>query len=165
MSAESLWNPDITKLLMESVPIPEDVFFSLLDEMVPVERTAPTDENQSVKNLGKRAITNDSLLGPSKKCRFASPLTEKQIAEYYQPSIQKNTRRNTSWGVGIFKEWCNCHNKDPRTSKLCPKDLLQASYPTTVVNYWLATFVLEARRKDGDYYPGNTLKNLLAALF
>ena len=30
---------------------------------------------------------------------------------------------------------------------------------------WLATFVLEAWRKDGDFYPGNTLKNLLAALF
>ena len=42
---------------------------------------------------------------------------------------------------------------------------MQVSYPTTIVDYWLATFVLEARRKDGDYYPGNTLKNLLAAPF
>ena len=44
MSGESLWNPDVTKLLMESVPIPENVFL-LLDMVVPVERTAPTDEN------------------------------------------------------------------------------------------------------------------------
>lgn len=29
----------------------------------------------------------------------------------------------------------------------------------------MATFVLEARRKDGDFYPENTLRNLLAALF
>ena len=78
---------------------------------------------------------------------------------------KKNTRRNTSWGVSVFKEWCNCHNKDLCTLKRCPEDLLQVSYPTTFVDYWLATFVPEARRKDGDYYPGNTLKNLLAALF
>jgi len=149
---------------MESICIPEDVF-SLLDEVVPVEKTAPTDENQSMKNLGKHAITDDSLPGPSKKYRFASPLTEKQIAEFCQPSIPKNTQRNTSWGVSVFKEWCNCRNKDPRTSKRCPEDLLQVSYPTIVVDYWLATFVLEARRKDGNCYPGNTLKNLLAALF
>ena len=29
----------------------------------------------------------------------------------------------------------------------------------------LATFVLEAKRKNSDFYPGNTLKNLLVALF
>ena len=62
MSAESLWNPDVTELLMESVPIPEDMF-SLLDEVV---QLTPTDENPSMKNLGKHAIADDSLPGPSR---------------------------------------------------------------------------------------------------
>lgn len=96
---------------MESTHTPEDVF-SLLDKVPPVERTVPTDENQSMKSLEKHAIADD---GPSKKCRFASPLSEKQIAEVCQPSISRHTQTNTSWGVSIFKEWCNCHNKDPWT--------------------------------------------------
>ena len=85
MSAESLWGTDVTKILMESSRIPEDV----LDEVAPVERTAPTDKNQSMKNVGKHAPAGDSLPGPSKKCQFASPLTEKQVAEFCQPSIPK----------------------------------------------------------------------------
>lgn len=161
MSAESLWELDFTKLLTEITPIPEDVF-SLLHE---VANIAPTDENELVKNPGQHAMTEDSVPGPSKKCRFASPLSEKQIEEFCQPSIPKNTQRNTSGVVSVFKEWCNYRNKDPHTTKRCPEDLLQTSYPTTVVDYWLAMFVLEARRKYGDFYPGNTLQNLLAALF
>lgn len=72
MSAESLWDPDMSKTLMESTHIPEDVF-SLLDGVAPVEKIAPIDENQS-KNSGKHVVTDDSLPGPSKKCRLVYSL-------------------------------------------------------------------------------------------
>ena len=65
----------------------------------------------------------------------------------------------------MFLEWFSSRNKKPNASRKCPEDLLSVSYPTAVVDYWLAAFVLEARRKDGEFYPGNTLKNLLAAIF
>ena len=38
-------------------------------------------------------------------------------------------------------------------------------HPTYKVDYWLAAFILEARRKDGQYYPPNTVKNIPAAIF
>ena len=47
----------------------------------------------------------------------------------------------------------------------CPADLLEAPYPTHMVDEWLAVFVLEARRGDGDYYPPMTVQKLLPALF
>ena len=43
--------------------------------------------------------------------------------------------------------------------------VLTRSHPISVLDYWLAAFVQEARRKDGNYYPGNTIRNILAALF
>ena len=43
--------------------------------------------------------------------------------------------------------------------------MLEVSHPSLVVDRVLAAFVLEARRADGKYYPGSTLKNILSALF
>lgn len=46
-----------------------------------------------------------------------------------------------------------------------PTDLLEVGYPVLVIDRALAAFVFEARRADGNFYPGNTLKNILSALF
>ena len=62
----------------------------------------------------------------------------------------------------MFTDWCSSRNKDQQSSRKCPLDILSAPHPTNVIDYWLATRVLEARRQDGNFYPGNTL---VAALF
>ena len=155
MSLESLWDPDFALLLAESTPLPGDVF-SLLDEV----HGFPKDPINAVNCHGKRKSDDESAPGLAKKRHFAAPLTEKQIADCCQPSV---TQRNTSWGVSVFKDWCSSRNK--QSPQKCPEDLLSAPHPTGVIDYWLATFVLEARRQDGNFYPGNTLKNLLSALF
>ena len=43
--------------------------------------------------------------------------------------------------------------------------MLQMRYPSQIVDEVLAAFVLKPHRADGNYYPGNTLKNILSALF
>lgn len=45
-----------------------------------------------------------------------------------------------------------------------PADLLDTAHPIPVLDRTLAAFILEARRADGAYYPGNTLRNILSAL-
>ena len=152
MSLASLWDPDFATLL-QSTPLPGDVL-SLLDEV---------DVENPGNRHGKRKNDDMSAPGPAKKSRFAAPLSEKQIADHCQPSVPKNTQKNTSWGVSVFKDWCSSRNQ--QSLQKCPEDLLSTPHPTRVIDYWLATFVLEARRQDGNFYPGNTLKNLLAALF
>ena len=152
---ESLWDPNFALLLEESTPLPGDVF-SLLDEVHGFAKDQINVENCH----GKRKSDDESAPGIAKKRRFAA---QKQIADCCQPSVPKNTQRNTSWGVSVFKDWCSSRNK--QSPLKCPEDLLSAPHPTGVIDYWLATFVLEARRQDGNFYPGNTLKNLLSALF
>ena len=49
-------------------------------------------------------------------------------------------------------------------SKKFPVDILQAHYEASVVDQALAAFVLEAKRMDGNYYPGTTIRNILSAI-
>ena len=45
-----------------------------------------------------------------------------------------------------------------------PTDLIETAYPLPVIDRTLAAFILEARRADGAYYPGSTLKTILSTL-
>ena len=55
--------------------------------------------------------------------------------------------------------------EDHMCKERCHTDLLSSPYPAYIVDYWLAAFVLEARCKDGHYYPPNMIRNILAALY
>lgn len=59
----------------------------------------------------------------------------------------------------------NRNKETPLDAPKCPTDLLEGPHPLAELDMWLALFILEFRRGDGDYYPPNTLQNLLAALF
>ena len=94
------------------------------------------------------------------------PLNASQIEQKCKPSIPKNTQVNTSWTVSVFDQWVAHRNRQARSaSEKCPISLLTTVHPTGAVDYWLATFILEARRKDGEFYPPNTVRNILAAIF
>ena len=56
-------------------------------------------------------------------------------------------------------------NASTSSGEAIPFDLLEVQYPVEAQDQALATFILEARRADGNFYPDSTLKNILAALF
>ena len=66
-------------------------------------------------------------------------------------------------GKRRFKSWIKSRNAS--TEEKYPADLLEVRYPFHVIDRTLAAFVIEARRVDGNHYPGTTLKNIMAALF
>ena len=66
-------------------------------------------------------------------------------------------------GKRRFKSWITSRNAP--TEEKYPADLLEVRYPFHVIDRTLAAFVIEARRVDGNHYPGTTLKNIIAALF
>ena len=49
-------------------------------------------------------------------------------------------------------------------SRAFPIDLLEVQYAVDVVDRTLAAFIIEVRKAAGTYYPGASLKNILAAL-
>ena len=83
--------------------------------------------------------------------RFGSPASSSQILE-----IPANTRKNTNWAVNVWNEWAEYRKRqDPLN---CPPYLL--TMQRCELNDWLSRFVLEVRRKDGKFYPPNTLHQL-----
>ena len=94
--------------------------------------------------------------------RFASPLSKEELEKKCQRFVPSNTQRNNTWATNVFAEWLSERNK--QTIEQYP-DILQSQQPTSTVDVVLAAFILEARRKDGDCYPANTLKNILAAIY
>lgn len=99
--------------------------------------------------------------------RFAALLNDEELNQLCTLFILKQTQRNSMWATGVFNTWLSTKNSTPALpiTDAIPTDLLEVSYPIPVVDCALAAFVLEARRADGNFYPGNTLKNILSALF
>ena len=50
------------------------------------------------------------------------------------------------------------------TGNTFPTNILEVEQPCSVIDQILAAFVFEARQGDGNYYPGATIRNMLAAL-
>ena len=65
----------------------------------------------------------------------------------------------------MISGWLIATAKCVQLGEKCPVSLLTTVHPTGAADYWLATFILEGRRKDGQYYPTNTVRNILAAIF
>ena len=114
-----------------------------------------------IANLGSRQeIIHEK---PTKPARFPQLLSASQIEQKCKPSIPKNTQVNTSWAVSVLDQWVAHRNSQAHSvDEWCPDNLLIIAHPTDKVDYWLAAFILEARRKDGQYYPPNTVKNIPA---
>lgn len=94
----------------------------------------------------------------SPACRFGKVLTADEIKQRCQTFVPPKTSQCNRWTASVYMQWVR--NSDPICKERCPTDLLSSPY-----DYWLSAFVLEARRKDGHYYPPNTIRNILAALY
>ena len=75
-------------------------------------------------------------------------------------SIWKNTAKNTSWSVNIWKEWSRHRQQShPGNYNEWPVHLYLAN--DQQLDHWLSKFVLEARKKNGEQYlassPGSPI--------
>ena len=97
--------------------------------------------------------------GPS---RF-SLTTDSQLQEAKVASVSKNTAKTTAWSLNIWKEWSK-HRQTlhPGAYSEWPVHLYLAD--NTQLDYWLSKFVLETRKRNGDYYPPKTLYAICCGL-
>ena len=123
-------------------------------------------ENKQPIDPARDADLDDFVLakvGPSKKARFAKPLSETQMTDLEKGPVVPNTEKSTAWALRTFNDWRNNRNKQSATGDICPLDLLEKP-EAEKLNFWLSRFVVEARRRDGEPYPARTLYLLLAGL-
>ena len=78
----------------------------------------------------------------------------------------QRTLKATKWAHGNFTQWKLSRNRrfacEP--DKQVPEKLLECAYDPGVVSKWLALYIAETRKENGDCYPPKTLYALLAGL-
>ena len=101
----------------------------------------------------------DSELASS-TTRFGPPVSSTDISALHESAVPLNTKKNTTWAVGVWNDWSAFRNsRDPKDVPPC---LL--TIQTSELNDWLCKFVMEVRRKDGNFYPPNTLHQLCCGI-
>jgi hypothetical protein len=83
--------------------------------------------------------------------RFQTLTTDDDVEEAKKKAIPKNTDKNTSWAVNVWKQW-SAHRRQVCASYSDWPTHLMIAVPSEL-NYWLSKFVLEARKADGEHYP------------
>jgi hypothetical protein len=92
--------------------------------------------------------------------RFGPRVTASEIAALQETAVPANTKKNTSWAVNVWNEWSAYRRRqDPSDFPPC---LL--TMQVSELNEWLSRLVVEVRRKDGKFYPPNTLHQLCCGL-
>ncbi len=91
-------------------------------------------------------------------------MTEDELDSLSVCFIPQNTNRSTKWALSTFGKWLNTRNRRPKAGERCPEYLLHRKEPN-LLSKWLAAFVAEARKQNGDPYPPKTLYALLTGLW
>ena len=99
---------------------------------------------------------------PANSSRFKTLATDSDVEEAKKRAVPKNTDKNTSWAVNIWKQW-SAHRRQTCASYSDWPTHLIIAHPTEM-NYWLSKFVLEARKANGDHYPPDTLYCICSGL-
>ncbi len=93
--------------------------------------------------------------------RFTAPKTDDDISAVQASAIPKNTVRNTTWAVNIWKEWTS-HRRSICSPLDCPPHLLLCTVGQ--LDTWLSRFILEIRKNDGQPYPPQSLYSIVCGL-
>lgn len=105
-----------------------------------------------------------NLSRPTKAAgRFATPLSMAEVDRACNKFIPKNTRKVNKWATTVFIDWLTQRNETVSDSEVLP-NIVESEQPQETLDLVLATFLLESRRKDGNCYPANTLRNILGSL-
>ena len=95
-------------------------------------------------------------------------VTDSVLAERIEYRVQKATRSSTNWAVGVWEKWVRernstCVNWSQDKFGQVGTDI--ASLPKDELNYCLAKFVLEIRKKEsGQVYCRITLYQMVCGL-
>ena len=96
---------------------------------------------------------------PTKRKRFASPKSAKEVIDARKASIPKKTQLDTDYCYRIWKEWRAYRNSIGQ--RQVPE---LETMENTEMNDWLCHFILEIRKKDGTEYPPNTIHHIVCGI-
>ena len=129
------------------------------------ESSEDEKENAQPSPRKKLKLTLEKLTleKPKERWQFLSDIAENNLKKKYVP---KNTSKATNWAHLNFTQWKSSRNRrfvsDP--DKQVPSNLLECATSPGVISKWLALYIAETRKENGDCYPPKSLYALLAGL-
>ncbi|XP_071123986.1 uncharacterized protein KIAA1958-like [Mytilus edulis] len=103
-------------------------------------------------------FVNAEVSTDDENSRFGNLTTEDDMNELISENIPKNTKKNTSWAKNVFNAWRNY-----RTSRGEGIPEIE-EFSVVGVNKVLSRFIVEVRKKNGDFYPPKSLYLLSVGL-
>ena len=100
--------------------------------------------------------------------RLAAPVSSDDLRRTFLDSVTKKPRENNKWAVNVWRNQAIRRNSQAERYFENPEqfwvhvELRLAE--VNKLNYWMARFITEVRRKDGTDYPPNTLTQIMAGL-
>jgi hypothetical protein len=110
------------------------------------------------------------IANAKKSRRVILPVSDAELEKRCLDRIPEGTKHNTNWAVRAWREWAEIRNSEGTCSR---EDLYAFVQPQILdlqkndeINYWLAKFVVEIRKKkpSGEPYPPNTLYQLCCGI-
>ena len=148
------------------------VLNTILENELPLPKDEANHPLSTVKNVEiKKGSTSHSPpnpalseVPPSKKPRFAPPLQPEDLKNLEKPVVPKKTKQATHWAIRVFNDWISERNSKTSSMFQCPSDLLVKPYPPAILDQWLAAFIIEVRKADGNHYTPDSLQCILAGV-
>ena len=75
-----------------------------------------------------------------------------------------STEEKIQWAVNLFKEWKDARNKAAPSLKLSPILVELSEMTKDEINYTVSRFIMEICKKNGEKYPGCSLKQIVLCL-
>ena len=129
------------------------------DSTVLSPQSLPPTPRQPLEELPQNTPSTSTAVAHYQ--RFGMPSHCNDLNQLCKPT----TKNNNSWATGVFRSWVAQRNANTNNTG---ESFPQTSWRHGTLLPSLTEHLLhliEARRVDSDYYPGNTLNNILSALF
>ena len=137
--------------------------------------TGSTDDSTSLRSpivytehaqrLFSSELHPQELEPPPKKqtVRFQI-LSSEELGSLCKPNVPRNTQTSTKWALDNFHAWLSHRNSNAESEgDKCPETLLE-DMDSAQLNKWLAVYITETKKVNGEPYPPSTLQSLLSGL-
>ena len=132
---------------------------SMDDFRVPKKRkSASGKENKPAPNKGHLSLKGKEKV--RSEDHFSEVTTDEALAELSKGYVPPNTEKNTGWAMRVFEQW-----QESRRAQGNPvPEIFQKPYNCSALSHWLALFVTEVRKTDGERYPPKCIYQLLCGI-
>ena len=93
--------------------------------------------------------------------RFRAPISSDECRRFEDSWVSDASRRKWNWVLIIFEEWRETRNEAVLKVDNSGEPVLNQRMSDEDLDFFLARFVAEVRKEDGQEYPGKTIYEMI----